>query len=80
MLVAAELVVPSKVDLFIAAYILQPAGLGVLMLATIGFMGLAYVTLRVVTPLSDHLLTVARAATVKIHGCPCFLEYSDSLR
>jgi hypothetical protein len=43
LLVAAELVVPSKIDLFIAAYILQPAGLGLLMLATIGFLGLAYV-------------------------------------
>ncbi|KAF8221768.1 hypothetical protein L208DRAFT_1446915 [Tricholoma matsutake] len=41
LLVAAELVVPSKIDLFIAAYVLQPAGLPVLMLATIGFLGLA---------------------------------------
>jgi hypothetical protein len=45
LLVAAELVVPSKIDLFIAAYILQPAGLAFLMLSTIGFLGLAYVDL-----------------------------------
>jgi hypothetical protein len=43
LVIAAELVVPPNIDLFIAAYILQPAGLPILMLATIGFLGLAYV-------------------------------------
>ena len=33
----------TKLDLFTAAYILQAAGLGLLMLATLGFIGLVYV-------------------------------------
>jgi len=41
LLIAAELVVPSNIDLFIAAYILFPAGLALLLLSTIGFLGLA---------------------------------------
>ena len=80
LLVAAELVVPSKVDLFLAAYVLQPAGLGILMLATIGFLGLAYVTLCIFISLSDHLRPAARAATAKIPGCPRSSECSVSLR
>jgi hypothetical protein len=44
LLVAAEMIQPSNIDLFISAYILQAAGLGMLLLATIGFLGLAYVS------------------------------------
>ena len=39
-LIAAELE-PTKLELFITAYIMQPAGLALLMLSTIGFLGLA---------------------------------------
>ncbi|RDB29693.1 hypothetical protein Hypma_015150 [Hypsizygus marmoreus] len=38
---AAELIEPPKIDLFIAAYVLQAAGLAPLLLASIGFIGLA---------------------------------------
>ncbi|KAJ3749965.1 hypothetical protein DFH05DRAFT_1531596 [Lentinula detonsa] len=41
LIIAAELVQPSVVDLFLAAYILFPAGLAILMLAFLGFLGLA---------------------------------------
>lgn len=41
LIVAAEMIVPAKVDLYIAAYIMFPAGLALLMLSTIGFLGLA---------------------------------------
>ncbi|KAJ4476610.1 hypothetical protein J3R30DRAFT_3487781 [Lentinula aciculospora] len=41
LIIAAELVQPSVIDLFIAAYILFPAGLAILMLAFLGFLGLA---------------------------------------
>ncbi|KAF8078239.1 hypothetical protein FPV67DRAFT_1775489 [Lyophyllum atratum] len=41
LILAAELVAQPKIDLFIAAYILQAAGLAPLLLATIGFLGLA---------------------------------------
>ena len=43
-LVAAELVTPKKTSLFAAAYTLQSAGLSTLLLSTIGFIGLVYVT------------------------------------
>lgn len=42
LIVAAELK-PANVDLFIAAYTLFPAALGLLMISTLGFVGLAYV-------------------------------------
>ncbi|KAF9066057.1 hypothetical protein BDP27DRAFT_1228036 [Rhodocollybia butyracea] len=41
LIIAAELTRMSTVNLFISAYILFPAGLGVLMLSYIGFLGLA---------------------------------------
>jgi len=41
LILAGELVAQPKVDLFIAAYILQAVGLAPLFLATIGFLGLA---------------------------------------
>ncbi|GAW01405.1 hypothetical protein F5879DRAFT_874239 [Lentinula edodes] len=41
LIIAAELVQPSVLDLFIAAYILFPVGLAFLMLAFLGFLGLA---------------------------------------
>ncbi|KAF5384752.1 hypothetical protein D9757_006261 [Collybiopsis confluens] len=41
LIVAAELVRPAITDLFIAAYILFPAGLALLYLAFLGFLGLA---------------------------------------
>ncbi|KAJ3838410.1 hypothetical protein EV361DRAFT_971435 [Lentinula raphanica] len=41
LIIAAELVQPSVLDLFLAAYILFPAGLAILMLAFLGFLGLA---------------------------------------
>jgi hypothetical protein len=43
LLVAAELVVPANTNLYIVAYVLQNAGVSLLMLATIGFLGLVYV-------------------------------------
>jgi hypothetical protein len=76
-LIAAELVVPSKIDLYIAAYILQPAGLAFLMLSSIGFLGLAYVNLLEHHFFSDHSSTVGRAPTAKIHGRLCFSECLD---
>lgn len=44
LLVAAEMIQPSNVDLFISSYVLQAAGLGALLISTIGFLGLAYVS------------------------------------
>src|ERR1700690_2488103 len=44
LLVAAELVTPQKTSLYTAAYILQSVGLSPLLLATIGFIGLVYVS------------------------------------
>ncbi|KAE9395924.1 hypothetical protein BT96DRAFT_966611 [Gymnopus androsaceus JB14] len=41
LIIAAELVQPSNINLFIAAYILFPAGLALLMLSFLGFVGLA---------------------------------------
>ncbi|GLB36508.1 hypothetical protein LshimejAT787_0307960 [Lyophyllum shimeji] len=41
LILAGELVAHPKVDLFIAAYILQAAGLAPLLLSTVGFLGLA---------------------------------------
>ncbi|KAJ7596705.1 hypothetical protein C8J56DRAFT_918125 [Mycena floridula] len=41
LIVAGEMVVPTKIDLFIAAYALFPGALGLLMLSTLGFLGLA---------------------------------------
>ncbi|KAG5646042.1 hypothetical protein DXG03_004465 [Asterophora parasitica] len=41
LILAAELVADPKVDLFIAAYILQAVGVAPLLLSTIGFLGMA---------------------------------------
>ncbi|KAF5375021.1 hypothetical protein D9758_000098 [Tetrapyrgos nigripes] len=41
LIIAAELVQPAVIDLFISAYILFPAGLALLDLAFLGFLGLA---------------------------------------
>lgn len=40
LLVAAETLPAPKIDLFIAAYILDPAALSLLMLSTLGFIGM----------------------------------------
>lgn len=52
LLVAAEMIQPSNVDLFISSYVLQAAGLGLLLISTIGFLGLAYVSSYIFCPLT----------------------------
>lgn len=51
LILAAELIPNPNIDLFISAYILQWAGLAPLMLSTLGFLGLAYVTKFNCTPI-----------------------------
>ncbi|KAF9458735.1 hypothetical protein BDZ94DRAFT_1225790 [Collybia nuda] len=41
LLIAGEMIQPSNIDLFISSYVLQGAGLGPLLISTIGFLGLA---------------------------------------
>lgn len=65
LLVAGELVQPSKVDLFIASYVLQAAGLGVLLMSTIGFLGLAYVSSSIYFSGVLYVPTVAKIPTAK---------------
>ena len=45
LLIAAELVTPYDEGIWTAAWVLNDAGLGFLLLSTIGFLGLAYVPL-----------------------------------
>lgn len=55
LIVAAELIPNPMVDLFIAAYILHPAGLALLFFSTLGFIGLAYVTQLTFMPVHLNL-------------------------
>ncbi|KAG6919575.1 hypothetical protein DXG01_004238 [Tephrocybe rancida] len=43
LLLAGELAPKPKIDIFIAAYVLQAAGIAPLLLSTVGFLGMAYV-------------------------------------
>ena len=45
LLIAAELVTPYDEGIWTATWVLNDAGLGFLLLSTIGFLGLAYVLL-----------------------------------
>ena len=45
LLIAAELVTPYDEGIWTAVWVLNDAGLGFLLLSTIGFLGLAYVPL-----------------------------------
>lgn len=74
LIVAGELVVPTKIDLFLAAYILQPAGLALLLLATIGFIGLAYVVPLYLDSYPHLFSVVARVPTAK---CPVYPSSSE---
>jgi len=47
LIIAGELILPTNISLFVAAFTLQDAALGLLLLSTIGFIGLAYVHIHI---------------------------------